>query len=40
MVLCHPAFLLRYSTKKVVMWEHVEKLRAFLAERGGMPFTR
>ena len=32
MVLYHPAFLLRDPTKKAVMWEHVKKLRAFLAE--------
>jgi DNA polymerase len=31
MVLYHPAFLLRDPTKKAVMWEHVKKLRAFLA---------
>jgi uracil-DNA glycosylase len=34
MVLYHPAFLLRDPTKKAVMWEHVKRLRAFLAERG------
>ena len=34
MVLYHPAFLLRDPTKKAVMWEHVKKLRALLAERG------
>jgi uracil-DNA glycosylase family 4 len=37
MVLYHPAFLLRDPTKKAVMWEHVKKLRAYLAERGQMP---
>lgn len=31
MVLYHPAFLLRDPTKKAVMWEHVKKLRAYLA---------
>jgi uracil-DNA glycosylase family 4 len=36
MVLYHPAFLLRDPTKKAVMWEHVKKLRAFLAEHGLM----
>jgi uracil-DNA glycosylase family 4 len=34
MVLYHPAFLLRDPTKKAVMWEHVKKLRALLAEHG------
>jgi uracil-DNA glycosylase family 4 len=33
MVLYHPAFLLRDPTKKIVMWEHVKKLRALLNER-------
>ena len=37
MVLYHPAFLLRDPTKKMVMWEHVKKLRAFLDEHGWMP---
>jgi len=32
MVLYHPAFLMRDPTKKAVMWEHVKKLRTFLAE--------
>lgn len=33
MVLYHPAFLLRDPTKKAVMWEHVKRLRAWLAAR-------
>ncbi|MGD0016697.1 MAG: uracil-DNA glycosylase [Verrucomicrobiia bacterium] len=37
MVLYHPAFLLRDPRKKTDMWEHVKKLRAFLAEHGWMP---
>jgi len=37
MVLYHPAFLLRDPTKKVVMWEHIKKLRAFLDEHGWVP---
>ena len=37
MVLYHPAFLLRDPTKKAVMWEHVKKLRTFLAEHGWLP---
>ncbi len=37
MVLYHPAFLLRDPTKKAVMWEHVKKLRAFLAEQSCLP---
>ncbi len=37
MVLYHPAFLLRDPRKKAVMWEHVKKLRAFLAGRGWLP---
>jgi DNA polymerase len=37
MVLYHPAFLLRDPTKKAVMWDHVKKLRSFLAENGWMP---
>lgn len=32
MVLYHPAFLLRDPRKKADMWEHVKKLRAYLAE--------
>ena len=36
MVLYHPAFLLRDPTKKIVMWEHAKKLRAFLVEHGWM----
>src|SRR5512136_1580263 len=32
MVLYHPAFLLRDPRKKAVMWEHMKRLRAFLAE--------
>lgn len=35
MVLYHPAFLLRDPTKKAVMWEHVKRLRAFLAAQRG-----
>ena len=31
MVLYHPAFLLRDPSKKKVMWEHVQRLRDFLA---------
>jgi uracil-DNA glycosylase family 4 len=37
MVLYHPAFLLRDPTKKAVMWEHVKKLKTFLAEHHWMP---
>jgi uracil-DNA glycosylase family 4 len=37
MVLYHPAFLLRDSTKKAIMWEHIKKLRALLQERDWMP---
>jgi len=37
MVLYHPAFLLRDPTKKAVMWEHVKKLRSFLAGNGWLP---
>jgi uracil-DNA glycosylase family 4 len=37
MVLYHPAFLLRDPRKKAVMWEHMKRLRAFLAEHGWMP---
>ena len=37
MVLYHPAFLLRDPTKKAVMWEHVKKLRTFLAEHDWLP---
>lgn len=37
MVLYHPAFLLRDPRKKVVMWEHMKKLRGFLTEHGWMP---
>ncbi len=40
MVLYHPAFLLRDPTKKVVMWEHVKKLRALLVERGWLPASK
>jgi uracil-DNA glycosylase family 4 len=36
LVLYHPAFLLRDPTKKAVMWEHVKRLRSFLAENGLM----
>jgi DNA polymerase len=37
MVLYHPAFLLRDPRKKTDMWEHVKKLRAFLADHDWMP---
>jgi uracil-DNA glycosylase family 4 len=40
MVLYHPAFLLRDPTKKAVMWEHVKKLRARLAESKKEPQAR
>ena len=37
MVLYHPAFLLRDPRKKADMWEHVKKLRGFLAEHEWLP---
>ncbi len=33
MVLYHPAFLLRDPTKKKEMWEHVQKLKAYLSKK-------